>query len=42
MNKLSATLLLLAAPLAGCSSTAPGGVPYRGQEFANVRLDFNT
>ena len=42
MNKLSSALLLLAAPLVGCASTDPGGVPYRGQEFANVRLDFNT
>ena len=39
---LRATLLLLAAPLAACSTTPAGGIPYHGEQFANVRLDFNT
>lgn len=39
---LRAALLLAAAPLTACVATDPGGIAYHGEQFANVRLDFNT
>ncbi|MEO2093010.1 MAG: hypothetical protein ABGY71_02995 [bacterium] len=39
---LRASLLLFAAPLVACIATESGGIPYEGERFASVRLDFNT